>query len=83
MIHEITIYGCDCDGHNCEEFWQDSETGSIGHVDIDVQKEEVTNDDWHIADDGKTYCPDCHHMGDDDKITVNDGSTDWIKPDLR
>lgn len=77
MINEMKMYGCDCDGHNCDEFWSDQETGSIAHLHEETIKYQAQEDDWHFADDGKTYCPDCHSVDDSDMISVNDGSITW------
>jgi hypothetical protein len=80
MIHEMKMYGCDCDGHNCDEFWQDPETGGIAYVDKESVRESALESEWHITDDGRTFCPACHSIDDNDKITLNDGTNHWNIP---
>lgn len=79
MIEEMKMYGCDCDGNKCEEFWQDPETDSIAFIDRERTREHVEEAGWHLTAEGKTYCPDCHTTDENDVVLVNDGYTpgDW------
>lgn len=76
MIEEMKMYGCDCDGYGCSEFWQDPETGSIATLEAETTRVNITESEWHISHDGKTYCPDCHKIDDNDEISVNN-SIEW------
>lgn len=28
------------------------------------------NDGWHVTEDGKHYCPECHIIDDDDNLII-------------
>lgn len=79
MIYEMQMFGCNCDGYDCEAFWEDPETSSIAHTDADITKQEAQACDWHFTDAGKAYCPDCWKMDGDDVIILNDGILPWVK----
>ena len=73
MIHEVTMYAATCD--NCGEDWESSsyEWYAMG----DKQSLYDGMDEWHIEDeeDGKTYCPQCFFLKDNDELVINSKRT--------
>lgn len=68
MIQEVTMFGavCDC----CNEAWYNDHYGWSAMNDKSGLKEMLSNDEWHISEDGKTYCPSCHTIDDDDNVVI-------------
>ena len=66
MIKPETFYMVICD--NCDTpliddticAWSD-ERGA---------KETATNSEWHFADGGKCYCPNCYAINDNDEVEI-------------
>ena len=67
MIYPITMYACKCD--NCDEIWNNAD-GVMAYADSEHVRDTVAECEWHISEDGKTYCPDCHTIGDDDEVVI-------------
>lgn len=68
MIHKVEMFGAICDG--CRESYESSCEGWTVFSDESLVEEEMNEDGWHITQDGKTYCPNCHRFDDDDKLIL-------------
>lgn len=66
MIHKVEMFGATCDG--CKEEWTDGEYSCWNEEGFLEDCLEETG--WHITDDGKTYCPNCHRFDDDDDLVL-------------
>lgn len=65
MIYPITMYGCNCDG--CGKVWDNGDSLQA-YSDKDLTAEGVSDSEWHICEDGKTYCPGCYTIDDNDNL---------------
>ncbi|MBA4852050.1 hypothetical protein [Emticicia sp. BO119] len=69
MITTETIYVATCD--DCGEPWLD-DNDCAGHFDKSDTENGLMESEWHVANDGKTYCPKCWKLDEDDNVVVND-----------
>lgn len=69
MIYEIVMHGGECD--NCKESWESPE-GYMAMLEGSSVREHMDDSGWHIAEDGKTYCPKCFTIGDDDEVEIKE-----------
>lgn len=71
MIHkEEEFTGASCDV--CKEGYEAAHTGYTFFMDESNLYEEMTDDGWHVTDDNKHYCPNCHSIDDDDNLTIKE-----------
>ncbi len=71
MIQEVTMYAATCD--NCGRDWENDTYGWSALTDRSSMRDTLIDDEWHIGDgvegeEGKTYCPNCFGLDDDDKF---------------
>lgn len=69
MFVEKMMFGAKCD--NCGEEWDNGDC--VGYyTDLQDTRYSMQESGWHITDDKppKTYCRDCHGIGDDDEIFI-------------
>lgn len=66
-IQEVTMYAAVCD--NCNKGWFNDYHGWSAMHDESSLKEMISNDDWHL-EYGKTYCPDCFEIDEEDNILI-------------
>jgi len=67
MIYEEKVYGLRCDG--CAEDYIDEHSGFSWYADQQGVQEAADNDGWH-GENGKHYCPNCHHFDDNDNLIL-------------
>lgn len=65
-IYPIQMFGCKCDG--CGEVWDNGDS-VMAYQDEDHVRYSIEESGWHITEEKKTYCPDCHSIDDNDQIT--------------
>lgn len=68
MIVTVKYYQALCDG--CKAYLEMMEEYSALN-DIGAVRDEVSNSDWSMVENGKIYCPDCHTTKwneDEDKL---------------
>lgn len=68
-IIEVTYYAASCD--ICKKSWVNEHHGWSAMSDKLGIKEMLMNDEWHL-EDGKTYCPNCHEIDDDDNLILKE-----------
>lgn len=66
MIQKTDCYCVVCD--NCGDTYEDPVTGFSLWTDSGAMNPEDRG--WHVTDDGKHYCPDCHIVDDDDNLII-------------
>lgn len=59
-----------CD--NCEDTYQDDDSGYGFWMDPNDGWESANNDGW-TEEDGKHYCSKCHTYNDEDELIINSG----------
>ena len=57
-----------CD--NCQDTYQDDDSGYTWWMDPNDAWESANNDGW-TEDNEKHYCPKCHHYNDEDELIIN------------
>lgn len=67
MIEPIEMFGATCD--SCGEQWEHAE-GWTAMADKGFVKEGLDDAEWHQSDDGKTYCPNCFRIDDEDNLIL-------------
>jgi hypothetical protein len=68
MIHTVTMYGATCD--NCNQSYDGDGGYNAFWNDRGYMKKIIKESDWHVTDNGKTYCPDCYTVDDDDNLLI-------------
>lgn len=66
-IQETIYYTAICDV--CKEAWYNDHHGWSAMNDESGLKEMLSNDEWHLKD-GKTYCPSCFEIDDEDNLII-------------
>lgn len=80
MIEKAECYAGSCDG--CGKDYQESFTGFTIWVYKDDVSESMTDNGWHITDDGKTYCDDCHEIDENDNVIIKQPATNNERDNL-
>jgi hypothetical protein len=62
------MYGATCD--NCKKPYDGDDGNYAFWNEEGFMQETIEEDDWHVTDDGKTYCPDCYTFNDDDDLII-------------
>lgn len=65
MITTEVVFGITCD--TCKEHYGSDEDYQFFTDKTDAE-EAIKNDGWHIAHDGKTHCPNCFHIDQEEVI---------------
>ncbi|MNL39076.1 hypothetical protein D3C87_1613310 [compost metagenome] len=68
MIHKIECATITCDG--CNDDYEAAFTGFTIFLDESTAEDCAKDDDWHVTDDGKHYCPKCHDINDNDQLIL-------------
>ena len=67
MITTEMVYVANCD--NCNEQWLDR-NDCAGHFEKRDTENGLMESEWHTTDEGKTYCPKCWEMDEEDNIII-------------
>ena len=67
---ELQTVQCD----NCQDTYQDDDSGYAWWMDPNDAWESSNNDGW-TEDNEKHYCPKCHDYNDEDELIVNKSRT--------
>jgi hypothetical protein len=62
------MYGATCD--NCRALYENDDNLNVCG-DKGCMQEMIEEDGWHVTDDGKTYCLDCHHFNYDYDLVIH------------
>lgn len=68
MIEKGECYSASCDG--CGKDYEEPFTGFAIMVDNDDLSVSMTDNDWHITEDGKTYCDGCYEINENDEVVI-------------
>jgi uncharacterized Zn finger protein (UPF0148 family) len=77
MIHKVEMFGATCDG--CKTDWHQDD-GITCWNEPDFVKDSLEDYEWHITEDGKTYCPNCHRFDDDGNLILTCPTSNSNKP---
>lgn len=71
MIYEVKMFSAKCD--NCDKEYMEAHNGWSAMSDESGLVELMSNDDWHVHDDGnKHYCSDCYTIDDEDNLIIKE-----------